>query len=543
MLTNPMGFEEASKILKTRGIISENYVDLKPINTIEASPKAVWENKFAQFLKEEAKAEEKKSTKEIEDTQSHNFDYKDKSNLDNQIGQEVLNGIYFEAKENPDKTLDEIRKIVSKNLAKDGQHYMKNAAFGVKGLGYKETEVQEVSGNYKPSGYSDKLKNLVKESLVKEEITNPPAKTAEDLAKKVMAWYDWDTQYIDSGSQRNKAIEKNQFVVDWFNKHSSELRQETVKLLRDSGKLDKSDISQLERKFNSSVKESLVKEASSFDEDEIFFLWDDIVDDNRVGILHSNFFNPGGTEGHAFIFDPNSPNIDRFIEAANQMLNDRGINYKFSGDDGENLKVYTSPMNENSFEDKMAQLRAMKDQTKIGQAPSPKIDSKKQRLLSKLNMLKRSYFDLVSDMEKESDINFAASGDWYQEQLDDMENSINDIERKIQSVNEGKSQKPSIDTDLAEIDTQAGIVAMEAKLDKISEIIEAKMQRLGMIEEDTNLAELVDKSKVKSMQREIKILEKRKAKMEKIYEKTTGKAYTKEMVDETLEQDLGMNDE
>lgn len=163
--------------------------------------------------------------------------------------------------------------------------------------------------------------------------------------------------------------------------------------------------------------------------------------------------------------------------------------------------------------------------------------------MSKLNMLKRSYFDLVSDMEKESDINFAASGDWYQEQLDDMENSINDIERKIQSVNEGKSQKPSIDTDLAEIDTQAGIVAMEAKLDKISEIIEAKMQRLGMIEEDTNLAELVDKSKVKSMQREIKILEKRKAKMEKIYEKTTGKAYTKEMVDETLEQDLGMNDE
>jgi hypothetical protein len=106
-----------------------------------------------------------------------------------------------------------------------------------------------------------------------------------------------------------------------------------------------------------------------------------------------------------------------------------------------------------------------------------------------------------------------------------------------------KVKKESLDADLAEIDTQANIVAMEAKLDKISEMISTKMERLNMIEEDSNLAELVDKGKMKSMQREIKILEKRKAKMDKIYEKATGKAYTKEMVDETMEQDLDMNDE
>jgi len=96
-----------------------------------------------------------------------------------------------------------------------------------------------------------------------------------------------------------------------------------------------------------------------------------------------------------------------------------------------------------------------------------------------------------------------------------------------------KVKKESLDSDLAEIDTQAGIVAMEAKLDKISEIISTKMERLNMIEEDTNLAELIDKGKMKAMQKEIKILEKRKAKMEKIYEKMTGKSYTKEMVDES----------
>jgi Holliday junction resolvasome RuvABC DNA-binding subunit len=165
MLTNPMGFEEASKMLKTRGVLSENYVDLKPINTIEASPKTAWENKFAQFLAEEAKAVEKKPTAEVEEIESHNYDYEDQTNLDNQIGQEVLNGLYFEGRENPDKTLDELRKMVAKNLAKDRQYYMKNAAFGVEGLGYKETELEEVSGKYASSGYSDKLKKVVKESL------------------------------------------------------------------------------------------------------------------------------------------------------------------------------------------------------------------------------------------------------------------------------------------------------------------------------------------------------------------------------------------
>ena len=455
MLTNPMGYEEASKMLKTRGVISENYVDLKPINTIEASPKAAWENKFAQFLAEEAKAVEKKPDAEVEEIQSHNYDYKDKDNLDNQIGQEVLNGIYFEGRENPDKTLGELRKIVAKNLAKDGQYYMKNAAFGVKGLGYKQTEVEEVSGKYAASGYSDKLKKMVKESLVKEEITNPPASSAEDLANKVMRWYDFYTDRIDDGGQRRMALKSNADVVVWFNKHDEDMKAEAADMIK--------------AKTGKSIKENSIDEASD-------------------------------------------------------------------------------------FEEKMAQLRMLQMQKKSGEAPNQKVINKKQTLTQKLNMLKKAYFDLISAMEKESDLEFAVSGDWYQEQLDDLENSIGDLETKIQSINENvemvgmeeaeaepkaevepkkKVKKESLDADLAEIDTQAGIVAMEAKLDRVSEMISAKMERLSMIEEDANLAELVDKGKMKEMQKEIKVLEKVKAKMEKMYEKMTGKAYTKEMVDES----------
>ena len=456
MLTNPMGFEEASKMLKTRGVISENYVDLKPINTIEASPKAAWENKFAKFLAEEAKAVEKKPTAEVEDIESHNYDYKDKTNLDNQIGQEVRNGIYFEGRENPDKTLDELRKIVSKNLAKDGQYYMKNAAFGVKGLGYKETELEEVSGKYASSGYSDKLKKVVKESLVREEekdYTSLPFVSAEKL-KKVIQQSPKKIQLKGSDPQSTTEIGSESDLMSFL-----------------------------------------------------------------MGLR----------------FKQVSPGV-----------------YHVEGPNDSKVTMGKGSLDEDSdFEEKMAQLRMLQMQKKSGTAPDPREAAKNQRLMQKLNMVKKAYFDLISAMEKESDLEFAVSGDWYQEQIDDLENTIGDLENKLKSINENMEmmdtteekveakpvkkavKKESLDSELAEIDTQAGIVAMEAKLDKISEMITTKMERLSMIEEDANLSELVDKGKMKDMQKEIKVLEKVKAKMEKMYEKMNGKAYTKEMVDES----------
>jgi len=59
-----------------------------------------------------------------------------------------------------------------------------------------------------------------------------------------------------------------------------------------------------------------------------------------------------------------------------------------------------------------------------------------------------------------------------------------------------------------------------------------------MVTEDENLSELVDKNKMKDMQREVKDLEKKKMKMEKLYEKMSGKKYAKkEVVDETQIED------
>ena len=252
--------KKSEKLFKE--LINENYIDLKPINKIEATPKTNFENKFAEFLAEEAKVEEKKVTKEVEELAENNFDYKDVKNLDNQIGQEVLNGIYFEAKQNPDKTLDEIREIVSKNLAKDGQHYINNAMFGIEGLKAETMKCEEASGKHAASGYSDKVKSVVKESLmggttnvVKEEEEEkkeaPKPKKAKKAKKESI-----DTKLAEIGKEAEAV--KLEAQLDFLHDHIAEKLErvnsinedENLKELIDKAKMKQmqKEIKELEKK-------------------------------------------------------------------------------------------------------------------------------------------------------------------------------------------------------------------------------------------------------------------------------------------------------
>lgn len=258
--------KKAEKLFKE--LINENYIDLKPINQIEATPKTSFENKFAEFLAEEAKIEEKKVTKEVEEVAESNFDYKDVKNLDNQIGQEVLNGIYFEAKQNPDKSLEEIREIVSKNLAKDGQHYINNAMFGVDGLKAETMKCEEVSGKHAASGYSDKVKEVVKESLmggttniVREEEVPLPIDEKEEETPKPKKAKKAKKESIDSKlAEIGKEAEavKLEAQLDFLHDHIAEKLErvnsinedENLKELIDNAKMKQmqKEIKELEKK-------------------------------------------------------------------------------------------------------------------------------------------------------------------------------------------------------------------------------------------------------------------------------------------------------
>ena len=107
----------------------------------------------------------------------------------------------------------------------------------------------------------------------------------------------------------------------------------------------------------------------------------------------------------------------------------------------------------------------------------------------------------------------------------------------MRNLNEGKKKSPSYMAELAEIDKQSAVVAMESKINHLQEMADKKKERLSMVSEDENLSELIDKKRVKMMEREIKEIERAKMKLEKLYEKMTG-SKKKEMVDEEMDDKI-----
>jgi hypothetical protein len=166
LVTNVTPYDTTVTILKNRQILSEG---TKVLGMKTIDPFASFNN----FLGE-AKAEEKAPTKEVTDMETRGYDYKDPKFIDNVYGQAFLVGYYAEMKDpkNKEKTVDELKEIVAKNLAKDITYYATNQAFGVKGIGY-QTEApglgtpKEAKGKYKASGYGNLSKSTVKENMIK----------------------------------------------------------------------------------------------------------------------------------------------------------------------------------------------------------------------------------------------------------------------------------------------------------------------------------------------------------------------------------------
>ena len=401
----------------TKKLITENYVDLKPINKIEATPKADFEKKFFDYIneagekslnpivnndiktntkeaEEKIKADDKlkfemdtkeagsfKISNEVENIASHNYDYSPKvDNINNVNAQEMLTGVYCEIKNDPNLTLEEAQAKAIANLAKDALHYVKEGQFGVEGLGYQEQKVQENDGEtYGGSGYSEKLK--------------------------------------DGGES-------------W-----------------------------------SVVKEGIKKQ----------------LKENFAGI---------STTGNPNSFAAMSGEI------INKMLAEEGL--------------AETP---NSLDNFVNELNDEKDLPMDENAVDKAINASQEK----------------AGMEEEARPDYPdVDGDG--DTKEPMAKAAKDKKKKM--------KKESIDSRLAEIGKEAEAVKLEAQLDFLHDHIQEKVDRVDSINEDDNLKELIDKSKMKQMQREIKDLERKKMKMEKIYEKSCGKKYSKkEMVDETEEVD------
>jgi hypothetical protein len=170
---NAATFDEIVNGLKHKNVIVENIVGTESINQLPSTKKESYEVAFERFLKESQeeaeKAELKTTSKQVEEDLSKGFDTSDKSNPDNLIFDQVMKGYYTEMCEpkNKDKTMEQIKAIVFKNLEKNPIYYTEKGQFGIKDLGYTTEHPglgtpKEPKGKYKSSGYGDLKENIGK---------------------------------------------------------------------------------------------------------------------------------------------------------------------------------------------------------------------------------------------------------------------------------------------------------------------------------------------------------------------------------------------
>jgi hypothetical protein len=145
-ITSLTDFNTTIHILKSKSILNEE---------IQApQPKKNW----FKIFEAEVKSHNKEMEKDLVDLETKNYDYKDDKNIDNLYGQSFLMGYLAEMGDpkNADKTVNELKEMVAKNMAKDVNYYHKNASFGIKGIGYTQQEQpKDPKGKFKSSGYGD----------------------------------------------------------------------------------------------------------------------------------------------------------------------------------------------------------------------------------------------------------------------------------------------------------------------------------------------------------------------------------------------------
>jgi len=344
IVRNAATLNETISSLKRNHLISENMLGVGMIS----SPKPTSTDWFKIFntnietIAEEAKAVEKKATKDVVDLETKGYDYKEEDKVNNMNFEEFLSGYYTEMKnpKNSDKTEEELKEIVRKNLEKNPLHYVENGQFGVDGLGYTDQHP-----GLKASDTDQMTPVKLKEGLTEMSIEDEDRNALADIGT-----------LMDVGVKEEEAIE---IVADQYKLSSSYL--------------------------------------------------------------------------------------------AKKMLNE----------------------------------------------------------------------DERTDTEEEG-------------YLDGMRDEKEDIEAEEAKPKAKKAKKETTESKLAEIEKNGKIATLEMQIEALEEIIESKTQRVSSITEDENMSELMDKKKVKALQKEIKTLEQRKSKMEKIYEKMCGKKYQQqEIVDES----------
>ena len=520
IVRNAATFDEAVASLKTKNIISENVISVIPA-IMDRPKKESYETAFEAFLAEakkknedeKVKAEEKKVSKPVEEDLEKNFDYSDEKNPDNMIFDQIMMGYYAEMKDpkNADKTMQQLKDIVFKNLAKDPIYYTKDGQFGIKDLGYATEhpglgEPKEAKGKYKSSGYGD-LKESIRKYTKSEasklfdyhERTGmlPQGMTKEEF-NKIMSYYNIKKNYDDSidpagGSGLYSHLEETKLrkvIREMVDEELEEVRGggnygiPTVKLRGGGG--ERNPKMAYAPDTLDSMNEKRLRRSGDL-------IWDE---DKKKLFVSERLYNSlaGLSKG-----DPTLQGIvrDAFGGSRNKIRNIiKDLYPSFAQISGtipnpnpevSNKGVYISPI---SFSVEKAPADSEKGYYKQGELLFFPYAKKGKKL-------------------KEDDI--------------------------IESLRE------SVEKDLMDINKEAEHEVLQSKLDKIDALIDLRRSKLGKLDEDEDMKALTDKKKVKELEKDIKKLEVARNKVEKMMSKFKGKKSPDKKVideDEPIAEDL-----
>ena len=546
IIRNAATFEEASRALKDKNIISENIVGIRPINAFEPTKKEPYEVDFAKFLEEakypeikakevkaktlksqeeDEKAELKTTSKQVEADLEHVYDKIDNKNIDNLIFDQVMTGYYAEMKDpkNVNKTMEQLKDIVLKNLAKDPIFYTKDGQFGVKGLGY-TTEApglgtpKEAKGKYKSSGYGDlneqKIRKAIR-TIVNEELNtevigkNYPDKISGEYEGKSVLFPGADLYDL-----LNDTLEVAISEDDFINKVAYALTDETSNLSsQDEHKLriwyKKNGGISIDEIININTKNTKGGGGRRYIPTEVF-VPQSIID-------KFNFANPGENAPTR----PESMQVPH-IKFGTMQGNTVMLISDFLFNALNNLERGRTSREKEVGKSELEKLVSTLDPMARGMI--------KKKVESKLAMGNYHVVNMPIEREKGVGVKIPLGKEELEELM--LREFVGDTIR--QELNEG------VEKELAAINKEAEHEILASKLEKVQALMDKKQAQLGKLDEDEDMKALTDDKKVKEISKDIKALEKAKAKLEKLMSKGKGKGKgaKKEVIDETEEEDF-----
>jgi len=552
IVRNAATFDEAVASLKTKNIISENVMMVMPV-IMDRPKKESYETAFEAFLAEakkknedeKVKAEEKKVSKPVEEDLAHNYDNSDEKNPDNMIFDQIMMGYYAEMKDpkNADKTMQELKDIVFKNLAKDPIYYTKDGQFGIKDLGYVTEapglgEPKEPKGKYKSSGYGDLNEGMF--DRFKSKPLGDVEGAKEDIKKSMIVFLQKNTNLKNADTFTDKELLK---ALEGF------ARQGEYEPAPSANR----------------IANQLYKVAKPlFEADDTVEYYDGDEDEEEVKDVRDYSWTKGFTEEENKLREVIREIISEELEEAGRGFATMGtINTKSSAGGGRRFTPSQFPLPQNikksfgehiiynpnsqtlyisdilynnlikGYGDDPTLKSLIRDIPKMVRQILNKTDS--YGLTTELPTKKfRVYHPLNIKVEKAKADEFNKAGDkQYWAEGDFLIPNLNVMEEETM-----KFLKESVEKEIAEINKMAEYEVLESKLQKLADAIEKRQSQLGKLDEDEDMKALTDKNKIKDLQKDIKTLEKAKTKLEKVISKQKGKVKKTEVIDEDEEIDI-----